>query len=138
MATIPRISQMQLDFLLAQIDRDFPIKAKPEPADDLASIETIAKSRMPEYYRSDRYSFEVLHWIATDPDTDPDTEAVTAYRVSRSMVSGGLEYSRAFTMAEIGDPQNYVNARGLCLETRNADGDVIGKFFPTRYEVSFI
>ena len=138
MATIPRISQMQLDFLLAQIDRDFPIKAKPEPADDLASIEARAKARMPKYYRRDRYSSEVLHWIATDPNPVSDTQAVTACRVSRSMVTGGLDYSQDMSMTDIGDPQAFVDSSGLCLETYNADGQVIGKYFPQRDSVSFI
>ena len=133
---------INFDAIRAGIDRDFPVSAKATPkpttADDLASIEAIAKAKMPAYYRTNRYSQEVMHWIATDPDPVKDTETVTAVRVSRSMVTGGLSYSSGFTMAEIGDPQNYVDNSGLCLETRNADGEVIAKYFPQRDSVSFI
>ena len=132
--------QQTIDFLeiRSQIDQMFPVKAKATPTDDWASIEARAKARMPKYYRRDRYSSEVLHWIATDPNPVSDTQAVTARRVSRSMVTGLLDFSEPMPMREIRDGQAFVDNSGLCLETYNADGEVVGKFFPTRDSVSFI
>ena len=137
-----RYYQKTIDFdeLRAGINEMFPVKPKPEPEPELTwdDIERRARALIPARFRSNSYRREILEWIGTPVTPVDDMQPVEAYRVSRSLAGGGLEYSRSFTMDEIRDPQGFVNECGCSMELRNAAGQIVGKFFPQNDVVSFV
>ena len=130
--------------LQASIDEMFPVKSKaistpPAPLTDWTEIERRARLLIPRRFQQRRFSEDVIRWLGTPVDTlIADTTPVTAVRVSQSIAGGKLTFVGSFTMAEIGEPQEWCNGRGLGLELRNAAGECVGKHVPTVDFVSFL
>ena len=130
--------------LKASIDDMFPVKAKPTVSTPPApitdtEIERRARLRIPRRFQQRRFSEEVIRWLGTSVDPSiADNTPVEAVRVSQSLAGGKLTFVGSFSMAEIGDPQDWCNYRGLGLELRNAAGECVGKFTPTVDYVSFL
>ena len=138
-------SQQQINWkaLLDSVDDMFPVKPistpQPAPITDFAEIERRARLLIPRRFQQRRFSEEVLRWLGTPVDvTIQDTTPVEAVRVSQSLAGGNLTFVGSFSMAEIGEPQEWCNGRGLGLELRNTAGQCVSKHVPTVDYISFL
>ena len=129
--------------LKSSVDQMFPpkptVSTPPAQMTDFAEIERRARQLIPRRFQQRRFSEDVIRWLGTPVDPSiADTTPGEAVRVSQSLAGGKLTFVGSFSMAEIGDPQNYVNERGLGLELRNAAGQCVSKHVPTVDFVSFL
>ena len=119
----------QIDFaeIIAQIDRDFPVKPEPTPEPSAAVF----------CERHTEFRGETADWLREMPAPVSDQRVVRFQRVGKTLTHQGRRIHR-YTPKPIPHSvnahkylQTYVDRYGLCLEALNASGEVVRKYHPS-------
>ena len=119
----------QINFaeVFAQIDKDFPVKHKPNPEPRSAVF----------CERHIEFRGETADWLREMPALVEDQQIVAFVRVGKTLTHQGARIHR-YTPKPIPHSvnthkylQTYVDRYGLCLEALNAGAEVVRKYHPS-------